>query len=558
MPLPGFVTTAAKRIRRALPAWATIRALPLRISQAIAGPRRTEKASRATTSTIPVSARVGGKQTIDFRDDIVRNSLQSALQLSSEERWRDHQLDDQTLDNMTLSKLIELICDLSPEVSKGLWDFLRLCNPGWELKVLTPGTDGDTEHRQGKAALDEFIARLIERHGTLDVVINRLFLAAFCRGAVAVELVFDLDGQTPYELATPDPDAFTFRRVNDPILKRRWQLGQYQGQEFVPLEFPTIRYIPIDSWPGSPNGRAPISAGLFGAIFLLGMLHDIRRVVSQQGWPRLDLELQLEAIAASLPDNIINDPNEFKKHVEDAINQVKLIYSNLEPDDTYIHTNVVKVNRPVGTVDANSLRGVETLIVRVRELTIEGLKSIPLLHGLNEGVGEANANRQWEIHAAGIKSIQHTVETCLESLLAYALRAQGIQARVDWKFAELRAAEMMRDAQTEKLRIDNEVRKYNQGWTTQDEGALAITGHVADQEEPRNPIGAMAGISGGIGNPATAQPDPGANRNVEALALMLTTPLTQPANRDIEAAEEWWRSNADAEAAGLIDAEVEE
>lgn len=567
MALPGFMTKQFSRMKWALPTLAELRTLPRRIGQALARPRRAKRA----VPSIPMSS-VIGKQTIDFKDDIVRNSLQSAMQLSSEERWRDHQLDDRTLDNISLARLIELICDLSPEVSKGVWDFLRLCNPGWSYKVLAPQSDSDTENAAGKALVDEFIGLLVERHGSLDVVVNRLFLAAFTRGAFAVELVFGLDGRSAYDLATPDPDAFTFRRVDDAILRRRWQLGQYQGQEFVPLEFPTIRYIPIDSWPGTPQGRAPISAALFGAIFLLGMLHDVRRVVSQQGWPRLDLELQLEAIAGSLPDNVLSDPEEFKRHVEDAISQVKTVYSNLEPDDTYIHTNVVKLNRPVGAVDANSLRGVDALIVRVRELTVEGLKSIPLLHGLNDSVGEANANRQWEIHVAGIKSIQHLVESCLESLFGLVLRARGIQGRVDWKFAELRAAEMMRDAQTEKLKIDNEIRKFNQGWTAQDEGALAITGHVADEQQPRNPIGAMAGIGSGVGNPATAQPDPGANRGLderpelfrravptmrqtEALALMLTTPLTEPDSRSIAEAEGWWRDNADTEAVGLIDAE---
>lgn len=559
MELPGFAQKALRRMRRALPTLAQLRSLPARIGQAIAPGRSRATTKRATAPTIP-TGRTSGKQTIDFRDDIVRNGLQLALQLSSEERWRDHQLDDRTLDQISLARLVELICDLSPEVSKGVWDFLRLCNPGWECKVLAPQTDADTEHAQGKAVVDEFIARLVERHGSMDIVLNRLFLSAFARGAFAVELVFGRDRRTAYELATPDPDAFAFRRVEDPILRRRWQLGQYQGQEFVALEFPTIRYVPIDSWPGSPNGRAPISAALFGAIFLLGILHDVRRVVAQQGWPRLDLELQLEAIAGSLPDNIVNDPQEFKRHIEEAIKEIQTIYSNLEPDDTYIHTNVVKVNRPVGAVDANSLRGIDELIVKLRQLTVEGLKSIPLLHGLNDSVGEANANRQWEIHVAGVKSIQHLVESCLESLLRLALQAQGIQARVDWKFAELRAAEMLRDAQTEALRIKNEVLKYNQGWTSQDEGALAITGHVAEEEEPRNPIGAMAGFGagGGVGDPATAQPDPGSNRNADALALLLTTPLTEPNSRAIAEAEGWWRDNADPEAAGLIDAEVEE
>ena len=520
-------------------------------------------AKRATAPIIRSSQLANGRLSTDFAGtDAMLHGMEFAVQLSSEETWRDHQLDTRTLDNITLARLTEIICDLSPEVSKGVWDFLRLCNPGWTCKVKAPQADSDTEDATGKAVVDEFLTVLKKRHGSVDVVINRIFLGGFLRGGFAAEMVFARDRQTAYELATPDPHSFRFKKVTDPILKFRWQLGQFQSaSQWTPLDYPTIKYVPIDPLPGRPEGRAPVSAALFGAIFLLGLLHDIRRVVAQQGWPRLDLEVQLESIAAALPDTVADDPEQFKTHVEDVIKQVTNIYSQLEPDDTYVHTNVVKVNRPVGAVDATSLGGIDKLIVTIERLTVRGLKSIPLLHGATEGVSEANANRQWETHAAGIKSIQHLVESILESLLNLALQARGVQATVEWRFAELRAAEMLRDAQTEKLKIDNEVRKYNQGWTTQDEGALAITGHVADQDEPRNPIGAMAGFGSGIGNPATAQPDPGEGRfarNAQALALLLTTGLTEPASREIEAAEQWWRENADDEAAGLIDAEVVE
>lgn len=502
---------------------------------------------------MPAAKIVKGRQSFDRPDEVMRAGLQFALQLSSEELWRDHNLDEQALDQMPLSRLVELICDLSPEVSKGVWDFLRLCNPGWEYSVMEPGSD--IESNAGKQVIDEFIATLKERHGSMDVVISQLFLGGFLRGGIAAELVFAEDRMTAFELATPDPGSFRFRTVTDRLLKVRWQIGQNQQQGFVPLEFPTIKYIPIDPLPGKPQGRAPISAALFGAIFLLGLLHDVRRVVAQQGWPRLDIEVMLEALAAALPDEAVNDPDEFKRHVEDVISQVKEVYSALEPDDTYIHTSVTKVNSPVGTVDSKSLSFIDKLIETVERLTIRGLKSIPLLHGVTDGVSEANANRQWEIHVAGIKSIQHLVESLLESLLGLVLQARGIQARVDWKFAELRAAEMLRDAQTEALRIRNERDKYNAGWISQDEAALMITGHAADLPEPRS----IMMNSKPPTDPASAQPDASENRgqrNAQALALLLTTDLTEPPSDQIRAAEQYWRDNAPEEAIDLIDAEL--
>lgn len=347
-----------------------------------------QRAPRAFTRALPAVRPIGKRQTIDRADDVMRSGMQFALQISAETLWRDMKLDERTLDRLPMSRLVELVCDLSPEVSKGVWDFQRLGNPGWEYKVLAPKSKDETEDKDGKAILDEFLDRLKERHGSVDVIINKLFLGGMLRGAIAAELVFDTDRMTGYELATPDPQSFTFRQVDDPILKRRWQIGQFQGRDFVPLEYPTIKYVPIDPLPGRPEGRAPITAALFGAIFLLGLLHDIRRVVAQQGWPRLDLELQLDALMSSLPDEIAENPEELRKHVQQITDEVVAVFSELEPDDAYVHTNLVKVNRPVGAVDASSLSSIDKLIVVVERLTVRGLKSIPLLHGATEGTKE--------------------------------------------------------------------------------------------------------------------------------------------------------------------------
>lgn len=76
----------------------------------------------------------------------------------------------------------------------------------------------------------------------------------------------------------------------------------------------------------------------------------------------------------------------------------------------------------------------------------------------------------------------------LESLFNLSLRAAGIQARVEFRFAELRASEMFRDEQTRAMRIQNSRNEYEAGYTSQDESSNNAVGHDADQEEPRKPI----------------------------------------------------------------------
>jgi len=400
---------------------------------------------------------------------------------SSLEKWRRQNLNDQTLSRLSAADLVELMADVSPEISRALWDFLRFCNPGWKIKAMV----SENESPAGKAAIDKMISGLEDLYGSFDVVINRLFIGGFLRGAFLGEVVLDQKGREFLDFATPDPYSVRFKKVNDPDRGTVWQMGQWQSGSWVSLEVPTVGYVPIDPLPGKPYGRSMVGSAIFAALFLIGMLHDIRRVVAQQGYPRLDLSIDLEKLIEAMPDSIEDDPTEFKNWVNGVVDEVCDEYGDLEPDDAYVHTDVVSVNRPVGAIHTDSLGAVDGLIRSLERMATRALKTMPLLMASNEAVSETHANRQWEIHVAGIKSIQHLCENLLARLFTVALHAQGIQADVEFKFSELRASEELRDAQTEAILILNETAKYNQGWTSQNEGAQQITGHDADVPGPR-------------------------------------------------------------------------
>jgi len=407
-----------------------------------------------------------------------------ALQADREVDWQALDLDARMLGRMSTGDLVELMADLSPEVSGALWHFTRFCNPGWEARALKPGSL--VEDATGKKLLDAFLDRLNEKYGAVDVVWNSFFMTAFLRGAFFGELVMSKDRRTPLDLIAVDPYAAEYVRRDDPELGEVWQLGQTVGGQFRPLDVPTVQYVPIDPLPGrAPYGRSLVTPAIFSSLFLLGLLHDLRRVVAQQGYPRLDLEVSLARLTESMPEEIDDDPDKQREWVQLVIGQIAEMFSQLQPDDAYVHTDVVKVNRPVGAVDASSLGAVDALIRSVERMATRGLKTMPLLMGSNEAVSETHANRQWEIHVAGIKALQHLAEQMLSHLLTLALEAQGARVVVELRFAELRESEALRDAQAESAVIDNAMRKYLAGWISQDEAALEVTGHAPDRDRPR-------------------------------------------------------------------------
>src|SRR5262245_35801255 len=135
--------------------------------------------------------------------------------------WRDYGFDTQTLSRATPNALIEMLTDISPDISKAVWDIERFCNPGWEIFVTRVG--GSSLYPKGEKALDAFLTSLASYQGDLEIFFGRLFMAAFVRGAIMTELI--VDGTTPIDIAVPDPAIARFKRIKDPVRGETWELG---------------------------------------------------------------------------------------------------------------------------------------------------------------------------------------------------------------------------------------------------------------------------------------------------------------------------------------------
>jgi hypothetical protein len=400
--------------------------------------------------------------------------------------WRLENLSADELRRMSPADLIARMVRISPEMSRAYYDYLRMANPGWELKALTPGTE--TPNPAGQEYLDACMLQLSRRHGAVDVVWNRLLTNGYIRGALFLELVLARDARTFADLVIPDAYSARFKLVDDPdIGGQKYQLVQGTGRDEVVLDRPTIKYIPIDPLPDTPYGTSPVAPGLFPALFLITMLLDARRVVAQQGWPRLDIMIDIEQLIAAMPIEDQQDPAKVKAMVDEAVNQVAASYSDLAPDQAWVHSSTITFGTPVGAI--GSLDGVDALVSVLERMAIRALKSMPLLFGMPEGVSEANANRQWEVHVQGIKAIQGLAEEALSSVLTLGLEAQGIAAVARFRFKELRAAEELRDAQTLFQKIENAEASELLGYITHDEGAIYTWGHPAPEETSIGAVG---------------------------------------------------------------------
>lgn len=477
--------------------------------------------------------------------------------------WRQLDLDRDTWSKADAHTIVSLLINVSPDASRAVWDWLRLLNSGHEITAMRPGSDDPDPRAQ--AALDAFVERLETYHGSFKVVAGRLFMSAITRGAFFAELVMDGRGREPIDIATPDPATVRFRRVEDAERGEIWEPGQWQAGQFVSFNVPTIRYIPLDPEPGNPYGRPMIAPAVFPCVFLIGLLHDLRRVVAQQGYPRTDITVNLEKLRAAFAEL---EMEEFEAKVAQLIASIRADMAQLEPDDTYVHTDPIEVNRASGAIDSSVMRGAGDLITALERMAMRALKTMPLLMGTTDGVSEANANRQWEIFAAGIKTVQHFAEKLFESLFELALQAQGIQAKVAVKFAEIRAAEELRDEQTLELKLRNAETAERLGYMERDEASEHAVGHAAvaqaqepePQDPPQDETDPGTAVDGNEETPPD-DADPGSERFTRAKADEawpddLTGIGALDDDRIAEAIETWEEVFAGEDEAELLEADL--
>lgn len=450
--------------------------------------------------------------------------------------WRLENVDSVTLRNMTPADLIPRILRVSPEMSRALYDFLRMANPGWTLKAVKADTEIPDEAAQ--LWLDFAVKQLDNRKGkTADTTWNTLLSGIFVRGALFCELVLSpKDARTFIDIVTPDPYTVRFRVINDPDTGGQgYELVQGTGRDAKVLDAPTIKYISVDPLPDTPYGTSPLAPGLFPCLFILTMFQDARRVVAQQGWPRLDIMIKVAEVIRTMKAQDQNDAAKVRAYVQAAIDQVASSYSDLDPDQAWVHTDTVEFGEPVGAI--GHLEGVGELFSVLERMALRSLKTMPLLFGMPEGVSEANANRQWEVHVASIRAMQAIAESALSSLFTLYLEANGIAAQARFKFNEMRLIEELREAQTMFQLLENAQMAEVLGYMEHDEASMYAVGHpaaetaigVVGNEDTGQGDGSGGKVGAGdTGDEKPIQGDDGAKNiaGIDALMRSLKQPST--------------------------------
>ena len=413
---------------------------------------------------IPTAGRVSS-------DESGKLPFQALVRESGNRKDRTHkyvELQVKDISKMEVKDLYEILVDSDPEVGLAMNHYISFANVAHVLRAYRPNTD--TEYPEAQTVLDEFSELMEVQYGGFDVLLDSMFYSIFIGGAIFNELVLDDNGRNMVDFIVLNPYEARFEKKSDPVRGPVWHKGQIINGVFVDLEkYETVSYLPYHPAPRSPYGRAPMSPVVFSCLFLISMLRDLELVIRHQGWERLDLKLNVSAMEEMAGQDPSSD--EYKEFISSMITDIESAYQKLKPNDIFIHTDHWEFGESQGVSNRFNFAGIAEIIQILERRIIRALKSQPLLMGSNEAVTETHANRQWEIYAGAIRSVQGMVSTTIGRLLGLGLQGRGIVADVKLLFDEFRDSERLRDLQADNQELSNLELSQQMGWINESEAA---------------------------------------------------------------------------------------
>ena len=396
--------------------------------------------------------------------------------------WNTLDINELTPGKVPTDRLLLLLTSVSSEIAKASFDFEKYMISSWTW---------DTEKDSSKKYIEDYFASIDTFGPSFDACLDKLASGAFVRGAYFFEVV--LNNKKPVGFHVADPILARFRHMDSDVYGQSEQLGQMQNGKFVPLDVPTVFYEVVHSVINSSYGKPLISPVIFPSIFLLGFLLDLRRVIRNQGYYKLDFSLDLEMLDQRIQKGILT-PAEVNAFINQEIENVRSYYATLGPDDAYVHTSDIVVSDVSGSLNTSALSAIDAVIMVLQNQITLACKTIPILMGINNSTSETHANRQWEDYMAMIRSCQRALARALGKAFTLVLRYQGIQDKVIFKFSELSVMTALQYEQMRAVAVSN-VRNL----LGENGGGTATNPGEPGQENPFGPGGGMPNSPNGGG-----------------------------------------------------------
>jgi hypothetical protein len=389
--------------------------------------------------------------------------------------------------------LINVLVDVSPEISKALWNKLRMIGTKLTLKAVSP--DGQ-EDAKGQSLIDEAISKINPYYGGIDNVLCQMVFSIYAWGACAADSELEPDLSGTGDLFIVNPDTIYFERDSQQFprpfqlqymwgmnLPQLWEDTQSNTLPFRELNLASFSYIPYDPGIDDPYGRSPVWPALQVVFFAAQLFRDLQRVVENQAWPHTDFSLQsqiLTELMSKVSSNELNSAAKLASFIQDRIGEIEAKYAQLEPRDAFVHPDYLAITQDTKGAD---LSGIKDIIQAVQREVTTALKEMPMFMDIEDDSGAETIANQFELLVHDAERYREIISFIIKRhvyLNAFLRGYKDLKIVSSWE--PIRSTQRLGDAQAERVEIGNEQMKRDNGWQDNHQSSLKVTGTKAVSE----------------------------------------------------------------------------
>lgn len=330
-----------------------------------------------------------------------------------------------SVDPRVLFPLLRRLRDFIPDVSAGVWAWVRLCSTAMSYSL-----DGgsEAERDRAKAILDNLDRRIYgsksERQRGVEKLMQNFFLSVFTYGAFCGEVILDDRRRRIERFVIVDPATIRFKLQPG---SREWRPYQILADNSLTALHPaSFFYFGLDTDGLSPYGRSPLLALPLVIRLQQQMIHDMARAQHNAGYPAIHFKI-------STPQHESRQSwSDYNERMQEQLNQVRAELREREADSNLVTLDNVEVRYlgPNGIMHQWS-----ESVQAIGEQVVSALHLAPFMIGRNWGTTESWGTAQYHLLTNNARTVQEGAKRLADWLRNLELILNGLPLRAEHQFA---------------------------------------------------------------------------------------------------------------------------
>jgi len=382
----------------------------------------------------------------------------------------------------TADELLQTFSKWDPDVSAGIWNFLRLANSGMRAVALNDKLQPDAKLQE---VLDAILFRMAgftdfknwDIFRPIELVASTIMKYTLLRGACGLEMVLNKH-KTAQKYVIVDPIKVQFRQ---PEIGKFIPFQKKADGTEVLLDTPTFFWQLLDPDCDSPYETPPFLPVIQAVLFNISVMQDLERIVKRVAYPRISVKIVEETLRKFAPIEAQTDDSVMANWLRNQKTSIGEALQGLKPEDAAVFFDSLEIGiletKGNTTVDFRPLKEV------IDQRIITGMKSLPTILGRQFGSSQTVGGVESLLYAKSIKSIQEVAVHMLSRSLSLALRLEGKKGYVHVSF---KTVSLKPESELEAFKVLEQARVLEQlslGILSDAEALVILTGN------PHKPAG---------------------------------------------------------------------